>query len=174
METQRFKKLIGILTSITLVVAGVITFNPAAVMAATNTAVDEGTGGISLSTSGPVDVTSTQLGLVKSVFTTAGVCIASSDSDAACGGVTTAAVLTGTELVFVIYVNNTTAINATDVRFEDSIDDVTAGPDYFEFQTATFGATDGIMIDTGIATASTKADIWTALTTGTALRPRMY
>lgn len=170
METQRFKKLIGILTSITLVVAGVIAFNPAAVMAAINTAVDEGTGSISLSSSGAVTVTSTQLGLVKTVFDTSGNCLASSDSDPACNTTDTSAVLTGTELVFVVYVDNTTSINATDVRFQDDIDDNVGGGDYFEFQTDEFAVSEGIMIDTGsIATGATKGAIWTALTTGTSL-----
>ncbi len=70
-------------------------------------------------------------------------------------------------MVFVLYVDNTTTIDASDVRFQDDIDDVAA--DYFEFQAGTFGAGQGITIASGIGTGSTKAAIWTALTGGTAL-----
>lgn len=168
MKRKRFKKIITLSRAITVVIAGALVFNSASAMAATNNAVDEGTGGISLTSSGDVTVTSTQLGLVKAVFDTSGNCLASQPADGSCnGGATSAAVLTGTELVFVIYVDNTTSINAANVRFQDSIDDVAA--DYFEFKPDEFGAGQGIMIATAIPSGSTKAAIWTALSGGTAL-----
>ena len=168
MSKRFFQPMLGFLSRVMAGIAlAMILFNPAVVPAATNQAIDEGTGGLTLSASGNVTVTSTQLGLVKAVFDTSGNCLASSDSDAACNATTSTAVLTGTELVFVVYVDNTTTTNATDVRFQDDIDDVTA--DYFEFQSNEFGAGQGITIATGIATAATKATIWTALTGGTAL-----
>lgn len=148
------------------VIAALAVANPA--FAAVNSAVDGG-GGILLGGSGNVTVTSTQLNLVKAVFDSTGTCIASSDSDAACGGTNTVAVLTGTRLTFVIYVDNTTAINATDVRFTDSIDDVAA--DYFQFQTQFSGcaAGEGMRFDNTVATGGTKAAIYTAATAGTCL-----
>lgn len=137
------------------------------VMAATNQAIDQGSGGVTLSNSGTVTITSSQLTLVKSVFNTSGTCLASSDADATCNsGATSVSVPTGTELVFVIYLSNSTAIAANDIRFQDNIDDAAA--DYFEFQTNKFAASQGIMWATRAATGSTKANIWTALTTGTA------
>lgn len=170
MKKKGFEKLKYLLKSITIVMAGLLAFNVTHLMAATNTAIDEGSGGISLSSSGAVTVTSTQLGLVKAVFDTSGNCLASQPADAACNSsATSTAVLTGTEVVFVIYVDNTTSINANNVRFQDAIDDITAGPDYFEFQTDTFAAGKGIMIATGIGTGSSKAAIWTALSSGTSL-----
>lgn len=137
------------------------------VMAATNQAIDQGTGGITLTNSGTVTVTSSSLALVKAIFNTSGTCLASSDSDAACNTTSSVSVPTGTELVFVIYVSNATGIAANDIRFQDNIDDVTA--DYFEFQANKFAASQGIMWATRAATGATKANIWTALSTGTAL-----
>ncbi len=133
--------------------------------AATNDAINEGTGTTPLSNSTTsVTVTSTQLGLVKVVYDTSGNCLASSDSDGTCnGGATTVSVPTGTELVFAIYVANTTAISATDIRFQDNIDDVAT--DYFEFQPNAFAAATGIAWATRAATGATKVNIWTALAT---------
>ena len=157
-----------ILFVIGFVICAMALANPA--FAATNEAVD-GLGAILLGGSGTITVTSTQLGLVKAVFDSAGTCLASSDSDAACGGTNTVAVLTGMRLTFVIYVDNTTAIVASDVRFTDSIDDVAA--DYFQFQTqfalAGCAAGEGMAFDATVATGGTKAAIRTAAIAGTCL-----
>ncbi len=154
---------------LTLVVISTVLLSVALVgtaMAAVNSANDGGGGGILLGGSGNVTVTSTLLGLVKAVFDSAGNCIASSDSDAACGGTNTVAVLTGTRLTFVIYVDNTTAIAASNIRITDSITD--AAPDYFQFVTDTYGVGQGLAFGTTV-TADTKANIYAAATGGTAL-----
>ena len=137
--------------------------------AATNDAINQGTGSTPLSnTTTSVTVTSTQLGLVKVVYDTSGNCLASSDADGACNsGTTSVSVPTGTELVFAIYVPNTTAISAPDIRFQDNIDDVAT--DYFEFQANEFAASTGIAWATRAATGATKANIWTALASPTNL-----
>ena len=153
-----------ILFVIGFVICAMALANPA--FAATNEAVD-GLGAILLGGSGTVTVTSTQLGLVKAVFDSAGTCLASSDSDAACGGTNTVAILTGTRLTFVIYIDNTTAITATDVRFTDDIDDVAA--DYFQFALAGCAAGEGMAFDATVATGGTKAAIRTAAIAGTCL-----
>lgn len=94
--------------------------------------------------------------------------MASSDGDAACnGGATSVPVLTGEELSFVIYISNTTGSVATDARFQDDLDDVTA--DFFEFQSDAFGGGQGIQWATTGSGTSTKAQIKAALNTGTAL-----
>jgi hypothetical protein len=71
----------------------------------------------------------------------------------------------------VIYVDNTTAIVATDVRFTDDIDDVAA--DYFQFQTqfslGGCAAGEGMAFDNTVATGGTKAAIRTAAIAGTCL-----
>ncbi len=135
--------------------------------AATNDAINQGTGTTPLANSATsLTITSTQLQLVKVVYNTSGTCLTSSDSDAACnGGATSVSVPTGTELVFVIYVPNSTAVTANDIRFQDNIDDVTA--DYFEFQPNEFAASQGIAWATRAVTGATKANIWTALSTPT-------
>lgn len=139
-------------------------------MAATNEALDGGGGGILLGGSGTVTITSTQLGLVKAVFDQAGNCLASSDNDPACGVApfNDTAVLTGTRLTFVIYVDNTTAITANDIRFIDDIDDNAGAGDYFQFVTDTYGAGQGLAFGT-TGSGDTKANIRTAAMTGTPL-----
>jgi hypothetical protein len=138
-------------------------------LAALNQATNSGSS-VPLNPSGTVEVTSSQLVLVKVVFNTSGTCLASSDGDGACnGGLATVNVPVGAEVVFVIYVSNPTGITASDIRFQDAIRDVTTGSDYFAFQTNEFAAGQGIMWATRAATGATKANIWTALSSGTAL-----
>lgn len=150
-----------------MVLAAVMLFAAGTASAATNTATDAGGGGVSLTASPAVTVLSTQLTLVKAVYS-GNTCLASSDSDAACGGGNSTNVPTGTLLTFVIYVDNSTGLALTDVRFLDSIRDVTAGPDYFEFQPDTYAAGQGIRYATAVS-GSTKAAIKTALGSGTIL-----
>ncbi len=107
------------------------------------------------------------LQLVK-VFFQGDNCLASSDADADCnGGVTSLSVPTGVIYTFVIYVSNTSAFAVTDIRFQDDIDDVAA--DYFEFQINTFAAGQGLQWATTGSGTSNKAQIKSALNTGTAL-----
>jgi uncharacterized repeat protein (TIGR01451 family) len=133
-------------------------------MAATNQANDPGGGGITLTASGNVTITSATLSLVKAVYTTGGSCLATDNADATCnGGATAVSVPAGTQLDFVIYVKNTSAITATNVRFRDLIRDVTAGADYFTYSVGT------IQYDNSQdAATSTLADIYTAVSSGTA------
>lgn len=160
---SRIKMIVIVLAALLVATAWT---NP--LMAAINQAVDGGGGGVTLQDSLNVTVTSTQLGLVKVVYDTSGNCLASSDSDAACnGGANSISVPTGTTLRFVIYVANTAAVTASDIRFVDNIDDVAV--DYFEFQANTYGAGQGIMWGTRAATGATKANIYTAVTGGTAV-----
>jgi len=167
-ETKKEEKMRSKIKSTLIVIVALFAVCAVAgpAMAAINNAVDGGGGGITLGASGNVTITSTALGLVKAVYDTAGNCLASSDSDALCGGTNSINVPTGTRLTFVIYVDNTAAVQASDVRFRDDIDDVSA--DYFEFQTATYGASQGIMWGTRASAAADKNNIYTAATTGTA------
>ena len=168
MQLLRIIRLFQFLVVLGIALLGGLILNSQIVLAASNTAINEGSGAVSLNSSGAITVTSTELALVKAVFDTSGNCLASQPADGACNsGATSIAILTGTEVVFVVYVDNSTTINATNVRFQDSIDDVTS--DYFEFQPNEFAPTQGIIIDSGIASGSSKAAIWTALASGSAL-----
>jgi hypothetical protein len=163
---------------LTLIVIGVVVLSLTmlgSAMAATNEALDGGGGGILLGNSGTVEVTSTQLGLVKKVFDSAGACLASSPADGGCnGGATTVSVLTGTRLTMVIYVDNTTVITGSDIRFIDNVDDDSGAGDYFQFQTqfttnAACLAGQGLSFGTLVSTGATIADIYNAATGGTCL-----
>ncbi|MDH3975103.1 MAG: hypothetical protein OEV42_12555 [Deltaproteobacteria bacterium] len=126
--------------------------------AATNEATYPGGGDIPLVNSGIVTVLSTNLQLVKAVFDLAGNCLASSPADANCNSsATSVAVGTGTELKFIIYLRNTSIVAATNIRFQDLLDDV-------EF-TYIAGS---IMYDASQFDTATVAAIFTAIdTTGT-------
>ncbi len=169
-ETKKEEKMFSKLKSILIVIVALFAICAMAgsAMAAINNAVDGGGGGVTLGASGNVTIISTALGLVKAVYDSAGNCLASSDSDALCGSTNSINVPTGTLLTFVIYVDNTSTVQATDVRFRDDIDDVAA--DYFEFQTTTYGSAPdrGIMWGTRASAAADKNNIYTAATTGTA------
>ena len=102
--------------------------NPA--MAAINIAADPGGGGVALTGSGAVTVTSTPLQLVKQVWI-GGTCYASSPADAACNGSAISInVPAGTTVDFLIYVDNTTPFVATDARISDTVDDSATGFTY--------------------------------------------
>lgn len=99
--------------------------------AATNTATNAVGGGVTLTDSGAVTVTSTNLLLVKQVYDNTGNCLASSPSDASCnGGATSVAVAAGTTLKFLIFVKNTSDVALSDVRFTDVLDTSATGFTY--------------------------------------------
>ena len=125
MRTAR--RIYGLALCLTLIISAWGT----AVMAATNQATDPGGGGVTLAASGAVTVNSTALQLVKQVWTTAGACLASMPLDATCnGGAISATVAAGTQLKFVIFVKNTTALALSDVRFQDALDITPTGFTY--------------------------------------------
>ena len=127
MRTARKVRVYGLALCLTLIIAAW----GSAVMAATNQATDPGGGGVALTASGAVTVNSTALQLVKQVWTTAGACLASMPLDPTCnGGATSATVAAGTQLKFVIFVKNTTALALSDVRFQDALDITPTGFTY--------------------------------------------
>jgi uncharacterized repeat protein (TIGR01451 family) len=82
-----------------------------------NTAVNDAAGSFVLQDSTPVDITAgAAITLMKAVYN-GPTCIASSNT--LCGGGLTATTPAGTELTFVIYVYNSSAITLYDVRFND-------------------------------------------------------
>jgi len=105
---------------------------PAGVHAAVNQATDPGGGGVSLTNSGNVTVTSATLQLVKQVWDSAGSnCLASIPADATCNSsATSITVPTGTALKFLIYVKNTSDVSLSDVRIQDLLDDSATGFTY--------------------------------------------
>lgn len=132
--------------------------------AATNTAVDPGGGGVSLSASGAVTVNSSALQLVKQVYDASGNCLASQPADATCNAsATSVTVPAGTSLKFLIFVKNPTDLALTDVRFEDILDTTATG---FTYAAGTIKRTanDG----TAPLATATAAQIYTAANTGTA------
>jgi uncharacterized repeat protein (TIGR01451 family) len=128
-----------------------------AAIAATNTATDPGGGGVALAASGNVTVNSAALQLVKQVWTTAGVCLASAPADASCNSsAVTATVAAGTQLKFVIFVKNATDVQLSDVRFQDALDTSATGFTYV----ANSLKYDATQLDT-----ATSAQIYTAVDT---------
>src|SRR5438034_1436300 len=105
---------------------------PASVYAAVNQVTDPGGGGVSLTNSGNVTVTSATLQLMKQVWDLAGSnCLASIPADATCNSsATSITVPAGTALKFLIYVKNTSDISLSDVRFQDLLDDSATGFTY--------------------------------------------
>src|SRR5712691_8321297 len=105
---------------------------PVGVHAAVNQATDPGGGGVSLTNSGNVTVTSATLQLVKQVWDSAGSnCLASIPADATCNSsATSITVPTGTTLKFLIYVKNTSDVSLSDVRIQDLLDDTATGFTY--------------------------------------------
>ncbi len=129
-----------------------------AAQAATNDATNLAGGTTSLTNSGTVTVNSAALTLIKAVFDAgSGTCLASDDADAACNSTTTVSVPAGRTIKFLIYVDNTTGVSATDVRFQDMLDDTGFTYTAASIKWAT------------AATGATKAAIFTAANTGTAL-----
>ncbi len=71
------------------------------------------------------------LKLIKQTYDTSGVCIASSDAaDAGCGSTSAVTVPAGMVVKFMIIVKNTSAQTATDVRFQDVLDESPTGFSY--------------------------------------------
>jgi uncharacterized repeat protein (TIGR01451 family) len=137
----------------------IITAWGSTVMAAINQATDPGGGGVALTASGAVTVNSAALQLVKQVWTTAGVCLASAPADPACNGsATTVIVPVNTQLKFVIFVKNTTNLALNDVRFQDVLDVSATG---FTYVAGTLKY-DGNQLDT-----ATSGQIYTAVDAGT-------
>ena len=163
----------SILSTLAVTITLLMLISPA--FAATNTASDAGGGGVSLTTSGAVEVTSTPLQLVKQVWI-GGTCYASSPADAGCNGSATSInVPAGTAVDFLIYVDNTIPFQASDVRISDAIDATATGFTYVGASmswntngTATGTAIGTIFTDaavTGLADAA-GGDIASALDTG--------
>ena len=105
---------------------------PVGVHAAVNQATDPGGGGVSLTNSGNVTVTSATLQLMKQVWDSAGSnCLASIPADATCNSsASSITVPAGTTLKFLIYVKNTSDVSLSDVRFQDLLDDSATGFTY--------------------------------------------
>lgn len=130
------------------------------VMAATNQATDPGGGGVTLTASGTVTVNSTALQLVKQVWNTAGACLASSPADATCNSsATTITVPANTQLKFVIFVKNASALALSDVRFQDVLDVSGTGFTY---------VAGSLKYDASQVDTATSAQIYTAVDAGTA------
>src|SRR6266704_886011 len=110
----------------------ILVLGTAGIYAAVNQATDPGGGGVSLTNSGNVTVTSATLQLVKQVWDSAGSnCLASIPADATCNSsATSITVPTGTTLKFLIYVKNTSDVALSDVRLQDLLDDSATGFTY--------------------------------------------
>jgi len=135
---------------------------PAGVYAAVNQATDPGGGGVSLTNSGNVTVTSATLQLMKQVWDSAGSnCLASIPADATCNSSATAiTVPAGTALKFLIYVKNTSDVSLSDVRFQDLLDDSATG---FTYTASSIKRTPNDV--TGPADTATNGTILAAATT---------
>lgn len=110
---------------------------PPAAFSASNTVVDPGGGSVSLGSSGPVTVNSVQLALVKQATDLAGTILASGTN-----------VTPGQTIYFVLYVDNTSAVPANDIRITDQLDE------------SAFTYVANSMETTVVPTGSTNAAIW--------------
>jgi len=126
-------KLAGVFTKgILATTLMILVLGTAGVYAAVNQATDPGGGGVSLTNSGNVTVTSATLQLVKQVWDSAGTnCLASIPADATCNSsATSITVPTGTTLKFLVYVKNASDVSLSDVRIQDLLDDSVTGFTY--------------------------------------------
>lgn len=99
------------LTSAVLIIALVLGWTCAA-FPATNVAIDPGGGGLALVSSGPVTVTSVQLALVKQARDFAGTVLPDGSNVTSAQGI-----------YFVLYVDNTTGYQASDIRITDFLNE---------------------------------------------------
>lgn len=117
---------------------------PMPALAATNTATDAGGGDITLLPSGPVTVTSVQPLLVKEARDLTGAIIPNGSN-----------VSSGQTIYFVIYIDNTTSVSASNFRITDLINEAefTYIPDSMELAT----------VVTGSSGAAIWGGLWTSL-----------
>ncbi len=128
--------------------------------AATNQATDPGGGGVSLTSSNTVTVNAAALAIAKEMRDLSGNNLGA-----------TATIPSGTKFYFVLYVDNTTSIDITDVRFIDSIDTGAFTVDTASFEILNTVASPGIEMtaanDTAWAGTATWLGLtWNALTVG--------
>ncbi len=116
-----------------------------AAFGATNEAIDPGGGGVTLAASGPLTVNSVQLALVKQARDLSGTVLPDSSN-----------VTSGQVIYFVLYVDNTTAYQAGDLRMTDLINE--AEFTYIPNSMAT------TMVPSGSGDAAIWAGAWTPIT----------
>ena len=120
----------GLLT-ICLSVISIVWMPPA--FSALNQATDPGGGGTTLTNSNNVTVNSSSLQIVKQVYDIAGNCLASQPASASCNSsATTTTVAAGATINFLIYVDNTTAAQASNIRIVDQLDETATGFTYVD------------------------------------------
>lgn len=110
---------------------------PQTPLAATNEAIDPGGGSVTLLPSGSLTVNSVQLALINRARDLAGAVLPNGSNVAA-----------GQQIYFVLYVENTTTIEAINVQIEDSLNE------------AQFAYVPGSVETTIVATGSSDAAIW--------------
>ncbi len=132
------------LTSAVLILALVLGWSCAA-FAATNEAIDPGGGGLSLVPSGPVTVNSVQLALNKQARDLTGVVLPGGSN-----------VTPGQQIYFVLYIDNVTGHQASDIRLNDLLNEseFTYIPNSMEITAVPSGSGD----------AAIWAGVWTPLT----------
>ena len=118
---------------------------PVASYAATNQAVDPGGGGVTLNASGSLTVNSIQLDLVKQARDLSGTVLPNGSN-----------VMSGQTIYFVLYVDNTTGVTASDIHISDLLNES-------EF-TYVLNSLETTVVPTGSNGAAIWAGIWTALT----------
>jgi uncharacterized repeat protein (TIGR01451 family) len=128
-----------------MVIIAIVLGCPLAAFPATNTAVDPGGGGVSLVSSGPVTVNSVQLALVKQARDVSGAVLP-----------TSANVVPGQTIYFVLYVDNTTAVSASNIQITDQLDESAF--------TYVLNSIETTVVPAGSGNAAIWAGPWTALT----------
>ena len=123
------------------------------VHAATNQATDPGGGGVSLSSSGTITINAATLSIGKEARDLDG-----NDLGA------TATIPSGVQFYFVLYVDNTTSVDLSDVRFIDAIDTGAFTVDTASFQILNTVASPGIEMTASNDTAWAGSATWNGLT----------
>ena len=123
------------------------------VHAATNQATDPGGGGVSLSSSGTITINAATLSIGKEARDLDG-----NDLGA------TATIPSGVQFYFVLYVDNTTSVDLSDVRFIDAIDTGAFTVDTASFQILNTVASPGIEMTAANDTAWAGSATWNGLT----------
>ncbi len=137
-------------------VASLIMIFGSSAFAATNQATDPGGGGVSLSSSGVITINAAALAIIKEARGLNGNNLGA-----------TAIIPSGQKFYFVLYVDNTSSVDITDVRFIDLIDTAAFTVDTASFEILNTVAAPGIEMvaanDTAWTTSGTGPGTWNGL-----------
>ena len=148
-QSRVFKKARHLSVRLAAIMMLVVMLWPKGALASTaaNTAIDSGGGSVTLSSSGPVTVNSVNLALVKQARDLSGAVLPSGSN-----------VASGQQIYFILYVDNVTAVTASDIRLTDLLNEA-------QF-TYVLNSIETTAVPTGSTNAAIWGGVWTPLTDG--------